>query len=144
MTFDHEAHMKMWDWLAQNPKADKEDWLLINPHEELGDYYYCYACLAAKEPQTYGIVDCSLCPIDWEWNGEPTCHTVRCLFPGSRFRDWTAAKLEYNKTATQKRNRGPYIWGIPNFSEPVGHDRHGPEALELVWQARRVRDAKLR
>ncbi len=59
-----ENHRDLWDWLAQNPQAEKEDWpdweekFYGYDYEELDDYSHCFLCMFAQE-------DCGGCPVEW-------------------------------------------------------------------------------
>ena len=54
MTF-HEAHQHLWNWLAEHPGKDKEDY--FESHDvSIAPHNLCFACESCK-----GI--CSLCPV---------------------------------------------------------------------------------
>jgi hypothetical protein len=76
MTFEelHAAHVRLWDWLAENPGKYKHD-----APERLLDgagWQICFACVQAKVDTEH----CKRCPVDW---GVSYCDT-----PGSPFDKW--------------------------------------------------------
>lgn len=56
-------HQNMWDWLAQNPWNDKENYFETFPEqwsEDLAECCYCFACLVGEN--ITGSF-CKLCPL---------------------------------------------------------------------------------
>lgn len=65
--FNHTAHKELWDWLAQNPDKEKDDWpgWKCNGGEyELVDVY-CFACEYVSNIEE--DFDCcyGYCPLVW-------------------------------------------------------------------------------
>jgi len=65
---NHELHIKIWDWLYQNPSKDKEDWPEwdFNGGEVKEVMALCFACKEAGINKN-GYSNCHRCPI--KWNG---------------------------------------------------------------------------
>jgi len=91
--FDHDAHIRLWDWLSKNPSKDKSDWK--EWEDNGGDLRSmqadCFACEAANNykkaahPQDYSSLfhPCDCCPFG---NFENYCL-------GGLFVDWA---MSYN------------------------------------------------
>ena len=67
--FDHTNHKKLWNWLAENPDKDKEDWPEWKKNgggvEE--SIRHCFAC--AYEA-VHNEDSCHTCPLIWPHNYE--------------------------------------------------------------------------
>ena len=64
-------HRELWQWLADNPGMEKEDWPGWDREgEAMND---CFACEAAglynKDPL---LSDCRKCPVDWGYVNSKT------------------------------------------------------------------------
>ena len=59
MTFDHNAHRDLWNWLSHNPFKRKRDWpgWKRNGGKHIDTGNECFACNACS--------DCSGCPLVW-------------------------------------------------------------------------------
>ncbi len=153
LKFDHKAHVEMWDWLAQNPGAAKLCWVKLQKYKcrKLPEYFqdcsYCFACVAAleikKDAADPGRI-CDYCPLYWD--GRPGFrYTNPCMEKGAAYQAWIHAFSEY--VADLKINHGKPTFKSGRVSVTLRVerlDRHGATAAELVWQARRVRDTKLK
>lgn len=94
--FNRTLHKEMWNWLADNPFAEKSDWPgweRFNRIDRsiLDRHFDCFACLANDfymDPVFYRMDDveeqliakCKTCPLEWG--------TVRCADKGSPFYAW--------------------------------------------------------
>ncbi len=56
-----ESCLKMWTWLADNPRKIKEDYFKGNVVGAIPPWY-CYACAEVRE---HNNNDCYFCPIEW-------------------------------------------------------------------------------
>ena len=81
LRFDHEAHVRLWNWLAENPERDKYDWPWWQKYGDVNSQ--CFACEAVAKIQNWAEAhdvfiekqSCDLCPLTW---GEyPHCQTQR-------------------------------------------------------------------
>lgn len=81
----HEAHIKLWTWLKENPGKGKEDW----PEWDFngGGYplvdSHCFACKVADRNE-YG---CSRCPIKWTGGRS-------CLFETGEYALWVNSETD--------------------------------------------------
>lgn len=65
--FDHKNHVKLWNWLAENPHRNKEDWPEWTDNGGKVNLIKsrCFACEYA-EKATYGDGHpCNNCPLNW-------------------------------------------------------------------------------
>ncbi len=86
--FNHTAHKKLWNWLAENPTKKKWDW---PEWEHNGGQYisqsYCFACDYDTQYEAYGDEGCDNCPFgfsmcneifhEWEMTGHELQRTGR-------------------------------------------------------------------
>lgn len=97
--FDHTNHKRMWQWLAENPGKEKDEWPkweFNGGHipEALND---CFACDYTKAPFTdhRGVtrfqVECKRCPLLW---GTVTDYFI-CEKENSPYIYWTDYSWEY-------------------------------------------------
>lgn len=99
MKFNHTAHKALWDWLAENPDREKEDW--IGWEENGGDIDFdvendCFACeyTVSENLGEPHYCDCDKCPLDWE--------AEDCL--SGLYGEWSKAKF-YQKSSCSRLAR---------------------------------------
>ena len=65
--FDHTNHKKLWNWLAENPNKNKEDWpdWYKNGGSVKRAVPLCFACDYVERNR----LSCYECPIDWPISG---------------------------------------------------------------------------
>ena len=99
--FDHTNHKKLWNWLAENPEMEKEDWpeWEDNGGSVLWVFYHCFACGYAK-------LECSACPLIWP--------SGRCLTDNGIYEKWA------NKCAEDPETRKELARQIANLSVKKG------------------------
>ena len=128
--FRHDRHKLLWDVLANHPNLDKAlAWDCIKESDRK-PASFCYACDA-----TLGCPCKGNCPIDW---GIEEVDYATCAHDGTAYSFYNIARRCYD-------NINPFLdddYEDP-FSDDGYKDRHGPWALEIVSQARRVRDLPL-
>ena len=65
-----ENHKKMWDFVVNNPEADKCEWPGWKSNGGNIEYVWnhCFACDVARKliPPGENISPCGLCPVKWE------------------------------------------------------------------------------
>ena len=119
MTFNHNAHRDLWNWLSHNPFKRKRDW---PGWEENGGKYIdagneCFACNACS--------DCSGCPLAWP-NGHCYERVVEGITLNGLFNHW----YELNEISRSQYNQGFF-------------DLAWESIPELIQLARRIRDLPL-
>lgn len=63
MKFNHTAHKALWNWLAENPHMEKEDW---PGWEENGGHFSAWSdCFACDYDIDSPLALCGACPLDW-------------------------------------------------------------------------------
>ena len=72
--FDYTRHKQLWNWLAEHPDKDKDNWPGWNLNDaydcEIYNYYFgCFACKYSGN--CFEHEGCRDCPLDWD-NGA-TC-----------------------------------------------------------------------
>jgi len=82
------AHRQLWNWLADNPWKEKEDWpgwkLNGGEYEDLHPYY-CFMCIHMD-----GMPMCHLCLLEWPENNYGT---KKCI-DGGLFSQWIDAETD--------------------------------------------------
>ena len=80
IVFDHTNHIKLWQWLADNPTKDKCDWpeWKENGGNIKYTYNYCFACYyiilyAYKYDPHHSRSVCSYCPFGDLGNSDRGC-----------------------------------------------------------------------
>lgn len=111
--FWHSLHRELWDWLADNPRARKNRHpkRVLWSRKKNVTYYKVHDCFACV-----GIWSPCICPLLW---GFEHSNKRPCLDSQSPYTIWSA---ETNRI---------YFRNL---------DRHGPEALECISMARKIRD----
>ena len=75
--FDHTNHKKLWNWLAENPDKNKEDWPEWAENGGNVSSYRSPFCLACESVNSVNNDerDCDLCPLIWPPNsyGDRVC-----------------------------------------------------------------------
>lgn len=74
LRFDHESHVKLWNWLAENPNKYKDDWPEWPNYGEVDSL--CFSCDAVAKLEAYANKHhlasakllCNLCPLTWKWS----------------------------------------------------------------------------
>ena len=119
MTFNHNAHKDLWNWLSHNPFKRKSDWpgWEKNGGTYIDDGYECFACGTG--------CDCSGCPLVW-----PNGHC-------------------YVRVVDGKTLDGLFYYWHTMTENSIGHIKQGRIELanenipELIQLARRIRDLPL-
>lgn len=81
-----EEHRKLWNWLADHPEMDKENYFEGWPEERI-PVGRCFACEEAREDfvDSASVLDpCTLCPL-----GGPS--VVGCFNPSGLYQLWRSA-----------------------------------------------------
>ena len=86
--FNHEAHKRLWDILANNPGMDKETALSIMGFEPYVVANSCFACEARTEYITskFGHQICN-CPLEWGVMVDAG-FSNQCLMPTGAYKQW--------------------------------------------------------
>lgn len=66
---NHELHIGLWDWLAENPDKTKAEWPRWPMHQEVIEYNRCFACF-----------DCDLNCCTLQWGDGRRCVDDRSLY----------------------------------------------------------------
>ena len=119
MTFNHNAHRDLWNWLSHNPFKRKRDWpeWEKNGGKYIDDGNECFACDACP--------DCSGCPLVW-----PTGHC-------------------YERVVDGETLYGLFNYWHAMTENSIGHIQQGRIELAnenipgLIQLARRIRDLPL-
>lgn len=109
--FDRTNHKKMWQWLAENPGKDKDEWpeWEFNGGSVPGALNDCFACEYTKDlysdpwGKTRYVPDCNLCPLVWLEEGEIT--QFMCEGEDSPYLLWMSFETEpctYPEELTEK------------------------------------------
>ena len=83
--FQHSLHRELWQWLADNPGMQKDDWPRweINGGNVIFAYNDCFACNYASTENSlvlYRDIDCDSCPLGWT--------KEYCCDEGAEFDQW--------------------------------------------------------
>lgn len=73
--FNHTAHRELWEWLAEHPFESKYGWPGWEHHAIPA--FACFACQYTIDAKGTGLMDCTLCPLDWGNEAR------RCVLPDS-------------------------------------------------------------
>ena len=119
MTFNHNAHRDLWNWLSHNPFNRKDEWpeWQKNGGPYIDDGHECFACDACE--------DCSHCPLVWP-NGHCYERVVEGITLNGLFKRWHIL----NEASRADLQRG----AIEQAKESI------PDLIQL---ARRIRDLPL-
>ena len=119
MTFDHNAHRDLWNWLSHNPFKRKRDWpgWEKNGGKHIDAGNECFACDAC--------FDCSGCPLVW-----PNGHCYERIVDGETFNGLFKRWHVLNEISRNRFNRGFFDLACESI----------PELIQL---ARRIRDLPL-
>lgn len=96
-----ELHRELWNWLAKNPSAAKEDWPEWNRYPQIDSF--CFLCEYDKQQRKYNNQQriCSACPVQFEvLLGNPVGTLKYCL--GGLFSKWANAT---SKTRGEEADR---------------------------------------
>ena len=80
-------HKELWNWLADNPGADKHEWpgWVSNGGKVHGCLNACFACECTRPYEYYPIQTCTECPVNWPpeehfGNEYHSCHCEDSLY----------------------------------------------------------------
>lgn len=88
--FQHSLHRELWQWLADNPGKDKDDWPRWERNS--GDVPMVFtACFACDVSPSY----CNECPLEWpeNYSGEYVCDDT-----GGLWSQWEYAESPQERT----------------------------------------------
>ena len=119
MSFNHQGHRELWDWLSKHPGKLKSEWpgwdRNYGPYPDNGNE--CFACDACS--------DCSGCPLVWP-NGHCYERFVEGKTLNGLFKRWHVL----NEISRNRYNRGFF-------------DSAWESIPEMIQLARRIRDLPL-
>lgn len=97
--FNHTLHKQMWNWLANHPDCEKEEWpgLQALPEKQIMEFamyhYCCFACWVAGNDDRNTRRDmgaiCKSCPLDWG--------AEACWDDGELYDAWIFAGCDYDE-----------------------------------------------
>jgi hypothetical protein len=94
----HENHVELWNWLAEHPHDEKEDW---PSWKEIGEEYgnensYCFACILAGDTNARrNSTGCQACPMPKEY----------CDMKGSIYSRWREAETGHDRSSLAESMR---------------------------------------
>jgi hypothetical protein len=86
-------HEEMWQWLVDNPKADKDDWPRWKelPLDVREGGFQCFACYLSQAYSNSNDIDCRCCPC---WDYEDSY--FMCEEPDSPYILWESLGAEHD------------------------------------------------
>ena len=108
MKFNHTAHKELWNWLAENPDEEKEDWpgWQVNGGKHGECENNCFACeYALSEGHNFEYAPCALIWRDHDERFEDDtmrCH-INCEYLNSEFGLWERCDVSEEERAALAR-----------------------------------------
>lgn len=96
--FNYTLHKELWNWLADNPLEDKENWPGWEKYGiDLKEYSDCFACFCADKGPTPELEfhKCVHCPLDWP-NGFCFPRHAQVTDAEYFFEEWVKAIDDYD------------------------------------------------
>ena len=84
MKFNHTAHKALWNWLAENPDKNKEDWPEWEENGGERPRILC-GCFACESVARKGCDSGSRCPLEWPIHNN--MGFTSCIY-GGLFEQW--------------------------------------------------------